>query len=194
MREVDREKKNYKIDELYEIEDPLIKGQILSGYESSFVDELGEVAQLQRCYSPEGLDKVLSDKTYIKLVAFDVTGKLLSCCIISTEPEGAKDAYANPARYEVSMQNEETLWYVTALFAPDKIGHSTSDILERLAELVLANNAVLGYDHSEKNQKLPDLINYVVQRYISRQDGDYHFSDEEIGRQSFRAIRFKKNE
>lgn len=197
---MDREKRSpvekkpvFKVGVLEAVTNPKLAEDILDAYESLFDDQSKPTAQLQRCHSREDLRRVLADSSYLKFLALSENDELLSCCIVATNAEDMRVAYANPQRYRRELIEGEKLWYVTALFAVKKVEDSTSKMLEVLAEKMMVENVLLGYDHSEGNAELPNLIRYVVSRFFESRNINRVLDDRELGRQSFRALRLSRN-
>lgn len=169
------------------IEDKELFEQILIGYKTSFNDSLGESAQLQECLDQEFLERVLKDQSFIKIVTI-AKEKLIGCCIIATNPDHMKLAYANPDKFKqfIDTQNEK-LYYVIAIFALAKVSGNMERIMRSLADVAMRDNATIGYDHSEKNSGLPNMIQAMAAEYsISK---GRKLEDQEIGSQHFRLIR-----
>lgn len=193
--EIKREQREVvQILELNSINNEAVRRLVSEAYNEMFKDEAGTSAQLQRCYSPEDLEKVLLDENHVKFLAVNARGELFSCCIIATRPEDISAAYANPAKYLEGLQPGEKLWYVTALFSPKKMDQSTTKLLEKLADRLAEENAVLGYDHSEHNSQLPEMIRFVAERHLAKNQPNLEFKDEVVGSQTYRQIRLNRKQ
>lgn len=194
MAEKDRETRdiNFSVHSLETVEDTNLRDQILAQYNALFDDDKGHGAQLQRCYTEEELQKVLDDSSFHKLVSVRNDGKLMGCCVIATNREDIKTAYANPAKFELAKAEGKNLWYVTALMATEyKTPGSTRALLEKLAQMVFDNNVALGYDYAEYNEQLPVMIEAIAQKYAKAKGRKEEFNDDIVGQQTYRLIQFK---
>ncbi|HLD21979.1 MAG TPA: hypothetical protein VJB65_03700 [Patescibacteria group bacterium] len=189
---IEKEKKSFDVHISYIVEQeyPELMDQLLDGYEQAFPDI--DTAQIQRCYTRDELQQVLNHPDYAKIITVN-KNIVYGCCIVATQAEHMKDAYANPRRYSKELRPEECIYYVTALFAT-RSGQkeNISKLAEKLAEFAISNNAALGFDYCDSNPDLPHIFEHVAQKAAAKQGGS--IETKKIGWQAFALMHYNKGE